>query len=273
MSISNGVFGPGTSGPAADTAPVGAGGCAVPANTVVPVMWQVRGIVEHGDQRGRLLGYPTANLTVPGLEAGDGVWAGTIQIDSDSEGPTYLAAISIGRRPTYYANGKRLLEANLLGFSGDLYGHSILATLQAYIRPQRRFPGTAELAVQLENDVACVRTWGIGAGLLRQLGDATSVDRPLSNVMMTGRPFAISHKRSKKRGADDLDQTKRERAAKRLILIRRAVMELADAGQLTHEAVAKQTGIPIGYLLWAYPTSDSLLAVASLEPHLKSHAR
>lgn len=243
-----------------NAAPLGAGGC----DAQVPSSWQVRGTVEHGDQRGRLLGFPTANITIPDLGIPDGVWAGIVQVDPSSAGPTYLAAVSVGTRPTYYAKGKRLLEANLLGFSGDLYGHGVLVTLSAYIRPQRRFPGTAEFTVQLDNDVACVRAWGVGAGLVRQLSDTTAIENPSGHAMMPRRPFAIGHRRSKRR-TDDVDQMKQERATRRLALIHWAIRELADAGPTTHEAVAKKTGIPLGYLKWAYPTSSSLLDAALRE--------
>jgi hypothetical protein len=218
---------------------------------------QVEGVIEPGDQRGRLLGFPTANLTVPDGEIGEGVWAGTVQIDPNLDGPTYLAAVSVGRRPTYYAEGKRLLEANLLGYSGDLYGRRVLVTLHLYLRPQRRFPGTAELTIQLQTDVACVRAWGMGAGFGSPT-DVTAIDRPLSNF----RRGAMPHKRSKRR-AVDVEHIKRGRAVRRLAVLQRAVAELASTGEPTHEDMARLTGIPVGYLLWAYPTSDSLLAVAS----------
>src|SRR5205085_9474660 len=83
---------------------------------------EVRGPVEHGDARGRELGYPTANVSVPEricLPA-DGVYAGTFTAEDRVE---RVAALSIGRRPTFYAeHGMRLLEAYVLDFDGDLYG-------------------------------------------------------------------------------------------------------------------------------------------------------
>jgi hypothetical protein len=70
------------------------------------------------------------------------------------------------------------------------------------------------------------------------------------------------HKRSNRR-ADDVENMKRRRAARRLAVLQGAVTALASTGEPTHEAIAKLTGIPIGFLLWAYPTNDSLLAIAS----------
>jgi FAD synthase len=125
---------------------------------------RLEGIVEHGDARGRELGYPTANISVPDGEIGDGVWAGTVRLGPEGLGETYAAAVSVGRRPTYYRKGTRLLEAHLLDYSGDLYGRIVRVSLHVYIRPQRRFRGTDELAAQIRGDVACVRSWAAGAG-------------------------------------------------------------------------------------------------------------
>ena len=77
----------------------------------------VRGTVEPGDQRGRELGFPTANIALSDQSGsvGDGVWAGWVR---RADGTHIPAAISVGRRPTYYgADGYRLLEAHLLEFA------------------------------------------------------------------------------------------------------------------------------------------------------------
>lgn len=125
---------------------------------------RLEGVVEHGDARGRELGYPTANISVQDMEIRDGVWAGTVNFGPEGPGETYAAAISVGRRPTYYRKGARLLEAHLLGYSGDLYGRTVLVTLNVYLRPQRRFHRVDQLVSQIVDDVACVRSWAAGAG-------------------------------------------------------------------------------------------------------------
>lgn len=125
---------------------------------------RLQGVVGHGDARGRELGYPTANISVPDGEILDGVWAGAVQLAQGEDGETYAAAVSVGRRPTYYRSGTRLLEAHLLEYDGDLYGHIVQVTLHHYIRPQRRFRGTDELAAQIRDDVVHVRCWVKGAG-------------------------------------------------------------------------------------------------------------
>lgn len=124
---------------------------------------RLEGMVGPGDARGRELGYPTANISVPDEEIRDGVWAGTVRLQGGDD-ETYPAAVSVGRRPTYYRRGTRLLEAHLLDYNGDLYGRIVQVILHHYIRPQGRFRGTDELAAQIRDDVAHVRFWANGAG-------------------------------------------------------------------------------------------------------------
>src|ERR687897_56106 len=117
----------------------------------------VRGVVEHGDERGRSLGFPTANVAVPGdiqLPA-DGVYAGSYHREDGSD---HVAAISVGRRPTFYAeSGSLLVEAYLLDFDGDLYGEHAEVAFDTWIRGQVRFTGVDGLVAQLRSDVEKVR--------------------------------------------------------------------------------------------------------------------
>ncbi len=118
---------------------------------------QVRGVVEHGDARGRTLGFPTANIAVPADVAlpSDGVYAGQY---TGSHGTTYLAAISLGRRPTFYEErGARLLEAHLLDVDADLYGDVGSVTFERLLRRQRKFDTVGELVTQLGIDVDATR--------------------------------------------------------------------------------------------------------------------
>lgn len=118
---------------------------------------QVRGVVEHGDARGRTLGFPTANIAVPADVAlpADGVYAGNY---TGSDGTTHLAAISLGRRPTFYEErGARLLEAHLLDIDADLYGDLGSVTFERLLRRQRRFDTVEELVTQLGIDVDATR--------------------------------------------------------------------------------------------------------------------
>jgi riboflavin kinase / FMN adenylyltransferase len=118
----------------------------------------VRGVVEHGDQRGRTIGFPTANVAVAGdvrLPA-DGVYGGWYV---RADGQRQLAAISVGRRPTFYKeSGLLLVEAHLLDFDGDLYGEHAEVVFDEWIRGQVRFAGPDELVAQLRRDVERVRS-------------------------------------------------------------------------------------------------------------------
>jgi FAD synthase len=117
----------------------------------------IAGTVEHGDRRGRELGFPTANLPAGERIAGDGVWAGTVTL---ADGPAYIATVSVGRRATFYGRyGIRLVEAYLLDFCGDLYGQRVEVRLHAMLRPQRRFPDADALIVQMRQDVKDTRSW------------------------------------------------------------------------------------------------------------------
>jgi riboflavin kinase/FMN adenylyltransferase len=118
-------------------------------------LYEMRGVVETGDQRGRLLGFPTANLPVHEslLLPEEGVYAGVALIDDEP----FASAISLGRRPTFYEAGWKLLETHLLDFDGDLYGKSIRVLFTEHLRTQRHFSSVDELVGQLKVDVALVR--------------------------------------------------------------------------------------------------------------------
>jgi len=121
---------------------------------------EVRGVVERGDARGRELGFPTANVAVPEnlCLPNDGVYAGTFTGADDVE---RLAAISAGRRPTFYADsGMFLVEAHVLDFDGDLYGQQARVRFTHRLRGQERFDGVDALIAQMHLDVEKVRTLG-----------------------------------------------------------------------------------------------------------------
>jgi riboflavin kinase/FMN adenylyltransferase len=118
---------------------------------------QVRGLVEHGDKRGRTLGYPTANVGVARAVAlpADGVYAGRY---AGPDGVWRPAALSLGRRPTFYEEADlSLLEVHLLDFSGDLYGQAARVEFTAFLRGQERFDGAEALIAQMSRDVAAAR--------------------------------------------------------------------------------------------------------------------
>src|SRR5487761_2173776 len=118
----------------------------------------VEGIVVTGDHRGRELGFPTANVLGDRSELllAEGVYAGYV---TREQGMVYIAAISIGRRPTFYdETGLCLVEAHLLDFDGDLYGERLRVEITDHVRDQCRFESVEELVDQIRSDVAMVRS-------------------------------------------------------------------------------------------------------------------
>lgn len=117
----------------------------------------ISGVVETGDRRGRLLGFPTANLALGSHPVSDGVWAGWLILQT---GEQHLAAISVGCRPTFHGReGRRLLEAHVLDFSGDLYESVVKVGLCVRLRPQLTFASAEELVQQMRNDLLETRAW------------------------------------------------------------------------------------------------------------------
>lgn len=112
--------------------------------------WAIRGVVAHGDKRGRTIGFPTANVALGRhLEPARGVYAVTIRLQ---DGTMYRGVANIGRRPTVNAGPESRLEVNLLDFSGDIYGTEITVALHAYIRPEVKFSGLDSLKAQIAAD-------------------------------------------------------------------------------------------------------------------------
>lgn len=116
--------------------------------------YAVTGVVEHGDARGRALGYPTINLGVAPdrLLPRDGIYAMWAQVN----GRRVRAAASLGVRPTF-GGGERRLEAHLLDWSGDVYGDTVRAEFVLRLRDELRFASAAELAEQIGRDIQAAR--------------------------------------------------------------------------------------------------------------------
>lgn len=120
---------------------------------------EVRGTVEHGDKRGRELGFPTANLQIdPDLQLpADGIYAGWFE---RADGSVHATAMSLGHRPTFYERpqGAPLLECNLLDFAGDLYGEAVRVRFVERLRGEVRFDGVDALVAQMGADVEATRS-------------------------------------------------------------------------------------------------------------------
>ena len=120
-------------------------------------LYEARGRVVTGDKRGRLLGFPTANVEVPNAmcHPADGVYAGWYL---RPDGSIHACAINLGRRPTFYEHADHsLLEAHLLDFNDDLYGEPARVRFQAFLRSERKFEGIDALVAQLKHDVESTR--------------------------------------------------------------------------------------------------------------------
>ncbi|HEY2112002.1 MAG TPA: bifunctional riboflavin kinase/FAD synthetase [Dongiaceae bacterium] len=149
--------------------------------------WEIEGRVESGDKRGRLLGFPTANVAIGGyLQPALGVYAVKAGID-EGRGTRWLDGVAnLGRRPT--VGGTRVqLETHLFDFAADLYGRHLRVALIDFIRPERKFDGLEALKAQIAADSAEAR-----AGLAGYQGPPPAhvpprlrprrVDRPAASV-------------------------------------------------------------------------------------------
>jgi riboflavin kinase/FMN adenylyltransferase len=115
----------------------------------------VRGVVVKGDQRGRELGFPTANVPTRGMHAApaDGVYAGRLRRLDD--GNTYPAAISVGTNPTFAGDRERRVESYVLDRDDlELYGVEVEVSFVARIRGMEKFDSIDELVVTMNDDVA-----------------------------------------------------------------------------------------------------------------------
>ncbi len=115
----------------------------------------IRGIVEHGDKRGRTIGYPTANLGVENyLRPRYGIYAVTGRILATGE--VLQGAANIGNRPQFEPP-KELLEPFFFDFKGDLYGQEIEVAFHHYLRGEAKFDSLEALIEQMDRDCAEAR--------------------------------------------------------------------------------------------------------------------
>lgn len=118
--------------------------------------YRISGWVVQGEQRGRRIGFPTANLdlTAPYVIPATGVYAVLVTVD----GRRYEGVMNIGHKPTFRQDrAEPTLEVHLLDFSGDLYGRTLKVDLIGYLRPERRFASVEELTAQIRRDIDTAR--------------------------------------------------------------------------------------------------------------------
>ena len=112
--------------------------------------FQIGGKVIASDRRGRILGFPTANLDIKPQQAlpGNGIYATITQVD-DKQFPS---ATNIGTRPTF-GEGEKNVETHLLYYEGDLYGKEIRVEFMQKLRDEQHFPSSEELKAQIRKDI------------------------------------------------------------------------------------------------------------------------
>ncbi len=121
------------------------------ANNLLGRDFTLRGIVVAGNRLGRTIGFPTANLEpAPGIEIpGNGVYAAMATLPDGSKHP---AVVNIGVRPTVRRGNALTIEAHILNWKGDLYGHEIKLAFHARLRDEVRFNSIEALRQQIEKD-------------------------------------------------------------------------------------------------------------------------
>lgn len=135
--------------------------------------WEIEGRVEHGDARGRTIGFPTANVSLGELlRPATGVYAVRAGIDRGHETAWVDGVANFGRRPTFDKQAL-LLEVHLLDTTADLYGAHLRVALVEHLRGERRFDGIDALRARIEKDSAQARH--ILAALPRTAGPAAEV--------------------------------------------------------------------------------------------------
>lgn len=128
------------------------------ANRMLGRAYAITGKIVHGEQRGRKLGFPTANIELLHGEMAvpaPGVYAVTASI----EGSIYEGMGNIGNNPTFNDVEHARLEVNLFNCSRDLYGKTMSVQFHKYIRAEKKFSGVEELCRQIEEDKKTIKTY------------------------------------------------------------------------------------------------------------------
>lgn len=136
------------------------------ARTVLGRPWEIEGTVEQGDQRGRTLGFPTANVRLGALlRPAYGVYAVQCAVDAAAGEAVYWypGVANLGIRPMWETD-EPYLEAHLLDVNLDLYGKVLRCRLIEYLRPEMKFDGIDALVVQMNRDTDRARALLEGTG-------------------------------------------------------------------------------------------------------------
>ncbi len=138
--------------------------------------WTILGTVVPGDQRGRTIGFPTANIVVDaGVEPARGIFATQVR-EVGTRGPIWMGAGYFGDRPTFNTN-RTFLEVYLLDQTLDLYGKQLLVSFVELIRPDQSFTSVEALIEQMKDDCVSAR---------RILTSRKVADFPLAQMQAAG---------------------------------------------------------------------------------------
>ncbi|WP_372839416.1 bifunctional riboflavin kinase/FAD synthetase [Phaeovulum sp.] len=119
---------------------------------------RIEGAVEHGEKRGREMGYPTANMGLSGLHLPRmGVYAVRVEVLGGPQAGEYDGVASLGVRPMFGRNAPNL-ETYIFDFSGDLYDQHLSVALVDYLRPEIKFASLEALVTQIEADCGAARS-------------------------------------------------------------------------------------------------------------------
>ncbi len=121
------------------------------ANSFLGRPYSFSGIVVEGDKRGRILGYPTANLKLDNedkLLPALGIYAAEVSIDNDK----FIGLLSVGQRPTFYDNGDIVPEVYIYDFDSSIYNKRITVSIIEKIRGEEKFSSPEELINQMNKD-------------------------------------------------------------------------------------------------------------------------
>lgn len=118
--------------------------------------YAVTGPVVHGDRRGCLIGFPTANIAVweQQVVPANGVYAGWATLDTQR----FMAVTNVGVRPTFGGQDVTI-ESHLLDFDDDIYGRELAVTFERRLRPEMKFSGVDALVAQIRADAAAGRAY------------------------------------------------------------------------------------------------------------------
>lgn len=117
-------------------------------------IYQLSGIVAHGQSKGHTVGMPTANLPLPPGEEHPsfGVYSATVTVEDGPDKKTYLGVTNVGLRPSVDSDPRPTVETLLLDFDGDLYGKKITVSLYHFLRPTVKMASLEEVKAQVEKD-------------------------------------------------------------------------------------------------------------------------